>query len=126
MGFPGLAPPALVCFGEKLLACFVGGHEIGYLAGTYFPDQIFATSNSLARFHCVCTVPSPSQGGALELASDALRNDRDIVTAAVGRHPEAIEFAADVLLEDDTFLGEVKESVYLFRVVRQTMACLAL
>lgn len=46
-------------------------------------------------------------GNVLEFASERLQDDREIVLAAVKRHPNDMQWASDRLKNDDKFISEV-------------------
>eukprot|EP00971_Amphidinium_carterae_P275268 5461642-Amphidinium_carterae.1 len=56
-------------------------------------------------------------GEKLKYVPEQFRDNRAIVSAAVSCRPWALQFAADTLLQDETFAVQARQSFYFFSVV---------
>eukprot|EP00971_Amphidinium_carterae_P147701 2927456-Amphidinium_carterae.1 len=54
-------------------------------------------------------------GHALKYAAEELKSDRKVVSKAVAQNRLALKHAADVLLEDESFEGDARYELYLFK-----------
>eukprot|EP00971_Amphidinium_carterae_P094625 1873139-Amphidinium_carterae.2 len=92
-------------------------HEIVLAAVTQSGYALKYATEELRSSRTLVMMAVVQYGLALEYAAEELRGEPKIVTAAIGQpYGHALCFAADTLLQDESFAVTARENLYFFRV----------